>query len=66
MPRLSFFRGFLRALGAALSALFGVRRGRAADRDWSSIRPLHIVAAGVFVVLVFIAVLLAIVNAVVP
>lgn len=62
----SFLRGFIRALGAVFSAMFGVRRGRAADRDWSAIRPLHIVAAGIAAVAVFIAVLLLVVNAVVP
>ena len=62
----SFFRGFLRALAAVFSAMFGVRRGRAADRDWSAIRPVHIIVAGVTAVAGFIAILLAIVHAVVP
>ena len=62
----NFLRGFLRALAAVFSAMFGVRRGRAADRDWSAIRPLHIVAAGVAAVAGFVALLLAVVHAVVP
>ena len=62
---LSFRRGFARALGAVFSAMFGVRRRGAADRDWGAIRPLHIIAAGIAAVAAFIAILLAVVNAVV-
>ena len=60
------FRGFLRAFAAVLSAMFGVRRGRAADRDWSAIRPIHIVVAGVAAVVGFVLLLLAVVHAIVP
>ena len=60
----SFFRGFLRAFGAVFSAMFGVRRGRAADQDWSAIRPIHVIIAGIAAVAGFITILLVIVNAV--
>ena len=60
------FRGFLRAFAAVFSAMFGVRRGRAADRDWSAIRPIHIVVAGVAAVVGFVLLLLAVVHAIVP
>lgn len=63
---LHFLRGFLRALAAVFSAMFGIRRGRAADRDWKTIRPIHIILAGIAALAAFIAALLLIVNAVVP
>ena len=63
---LSGVRGFLRAFAAVFSAMFGVRRGRAADRDWSAIRPIHIVVAGITAVVGFVLLLLAVVHAVVP
>lgn len=62
----NFLRGFLRALAAVFSAMFGVRRGRAADRDWSAIRPVHILAAGIAAAACFVALLLLVVHAVVP
>lgn len=61
-----FLRGFLRALAAVAAAMFGVRRGRAAARDWSALRPAHIVAAALTALAAFIALLLLVVNAVVP
>ena len=63
---LRFLRGFFRALAAVFSAMFGIRRGRAADYDWKNIRPIHIVLAGIVALAVFITTLLVIVNAIVP
>ena len=60
------FRGFLRAFAAVFSAMFGVRRGRAADRDWSALRPMHIVVAAVVAVAGFVLLLLTIVHTIVP
>ena len=65
-PLLRFFRGFLRALVAVFAAMFGIRRGRAADYDWKNIRPIHIVLAGIVALAAFITTLLVIVNAIVP
>ena len=63
---LRFLRGFFRALAAVFSAMFGIRRGRAADHDWKTIRPIHIVLAGIVALAAFITTLLVIVNAIVP
>ena len=56
--------GFFRAFGAVASAMFGVRRGKSARDDWAKIRPIHVIIAGVALVALFVAVLLAIVAGV--
>ena len=54
----------VRAIVAVLAGFIGIRGSRAAKGD-SSLRPVHIAAAGVCVVLCFILLLLAVVGAVV-
>ena len=63
---LRFLRGFFRALVAVFSAMFGIRRGRAAECDWKNIRPIHIVLAGIVALAAFVTTLLIVVNAIVP
>lgn len=57
--------GFLRALAAVAAAMFGVRRGARAREDWARIRPVYVIIAGVVMVALFVAGLLAVVGAVV-
>lgn len=45
---------FLRAVLAVLAAFFGVRKRDSALKDAKSLRPVHFVAAGVLLVVVFI------------
>lgn len=51
--------GFLRVVGAVLSAFIGIRKKRAAD---IVVKPAHIVAAGVICGLLFIATLVTVVR----
>ena len=55
-------KSFFRALNAVLSAFFGVRGKKSADKDSATFRPQHVIMAGVLVVLGFIAVLITVVN----
>ena len=38
--------GFLQVLAAVFSSFFGVRRKAAGERDMRSIRPVHVIVAG--------------------
>ncbi|WOV92001.1 MAG: DUF2970 domain-containing protein [Candidatus Zeuxoniibacter abyssi] len=53
---------FFRALNAVLSAFFGVRGKKSADKDSAAFHPQHVIIAGVLAVLGFIAVLITVVN----
>ena len=55
-------KSFFRALNAVLSAFFGVRGKKSADKDSIAFRPQHVIIAGVLAVLGFIAVLITVVN----
>lgn len=57
------FYAFLRAVAAVLAGFIGIRGSRAAEGD-SSLRPVHLVVAGLVVVACFVLLLLAIVGAV--
>jgi hypothetical protein len=39
--------GFLRVLGAVFSSFFGIRKRAAGERDMVSIKPVHVIVAGV-------------------
>ena len=54
--------GFLRVVGAVLSAFIGIRKKQAADQDHIVVKPAHIVAAGVICGLLFIATLVTVVR----
>ena len=58
------FYVFLRAIMAVLAGFVGIRGSRAAKGD-SSLRPVHLIIAGVFAVACFVFLLLAVVGAVV-
>ena len=53
---------FLRAVGAVLSAFVGIRKRHSAAADFASTRPLHIIAAGILSVALFVGVILLIVQ----
>lgn len=54
-----------RAVVAVLWAFFGIRKGAERDKDLASIRPLHLVIAGVLMGALFILVITTIVRVVV-
>lgn len=53
------------AIKTVAAAFFGVRRHTSHERDTASIRPVHVVASAVLLVLLFIGTLLTIVRFVV-
>lgn len=55
-----------RAVVAVLWAFFGIRKGAERDKDLASIKPLHIVVAGVLMGALFIFIITTIVRFVVP
>lgn len=55
-----------RAIVAVLWAFFGIRKGAERDKDLASIKPLHIVVAGVLMGALFIFIITTIVRLVVP
>ena len=54
--------GFLQVLGAVLSGFFGVRKKAAGERDMVSIKPLHVIVAGVLAAAVLVATLVLLVS----
>jgi hypothetical protein len=57
---------FLDTMKAVLWSFFGVRKHSDYERDNTGLNPVHVVIAGLLAGLLFIAVLLTIVNLVVP
>jgi len=54
--------GFLQVLGAVFSSFFGVRKKAAGERDMVSIKPLHVIVAGVLGAAVLVATLVLLVS----
>jgi hypothetical protein len=54
--------GFLQVLGAVFSAFFGIRKKAAGERDMVSIKPLHVIVAGVLGAAVLVATLVLLVS----
>ena len=54
--------GFLRVLAAVFSGFLGIRRKAAGERDMVSIRPIHVIIAGVLGAAIFVAVVVALVT----
>jgi hypothetical protein len=54
--------GFLQVLGAVFSSFFGVRKKAAGERDMVSIRPVHVIVAGVLGAAILVATLAALVS----
>jgi hypothetical protein len=54
--------GFLRVLGAVFASFLGIRRKAAGERDMVTIKPVHVIIAGVLGAAIFVAVLVALVT----
>ncbi len=54
--------GFMQIIGAVFWSFFGIRRKVAGERDMVTIKPHHVVIAGVLGAAIFVAVLIALVT----
>ncbi len=54
--------GPLRAVSAVLGAFIGIRKSSARDRDLASVKPAHIVIAGVIAAIVFVLTIITLVR----
>ena len=54
--------GFLYVLGAVFSSFLGIRKKAAGERDMVSIKPLHVIVAGVLGAAILVAVLVLLVS----
>ena len=54
--------GFLQVLGAVFSSFFGIRKKAAGERDMVSIKPLHVILAGLLGAAVLVAALVLLVS----
>jgi hypothetical protein len=54
--------GFLQVLGAVFSSFLGIRKRAAGERDMVSIKPLHVIVAGVLGAAVLVATLVLLVS----
>jgi len=54
--------GFLRVLAAVFASFLGIRRKAAGERDMVTIKPVHVIIAGLLGAAIFVAVLVALVT----
>ena len=54
--------GFLRVFGAVFSSFFGVRKRASGERDLGTIKPVHVIVAGVLGAAILVAVLATLVH----
>jgi hypothetical protein len=54
--------GLLQVVGAVFWSFFGIRRRAAGEHDMVTIKPLHVVIAGVLGAAIFVAVLIVLVH----
>jgi hypothetical protein len=52
----------LRAVSAVLGAFIGIRKSSARDRDLASLRPAHVIVAGVIAAAIFVLTIVTIVR----
>jgi hypothetical protein len=52
----------LRAVSAVLGAFIGIRKSSARDRDLASLRPVHVIVAGVIAAAIFVLTLVTLVR----
>jgi hypothetical protein len=52
----------LRAVSAVLGAFIGIRKSAARDRDLASLRPVHVIVAGVIAAAIFVLTLVTLVR----
>jgi hypothetical protein len=58
--------GFAQTVRAVLWSFFGVRRKADYEKDAAELNPVHVIIAGILAAAIFVAVLIVIVNLVVP
>jgi hypothetical protein len=54
--------GFLQVLGAVFSSFFGIRKRAAGERDMVTIKPLHVIVAGVLGAAILIGLMVTLVS----
>ena len=54
--------GFLQVMGAVFASFFGVRKRSSGERDVGSIKPVHVIVAGVLGAAVLVAVIATLVH----
>jgi hypothetical protein len=54
--------GFLRVMGAVFFSFLGIRRKASGERDMVTIKPVHVIVAGLFGAAIFVAVLIVLVT----
>ena len=54
--------GFLRVVGAVFSSFLGIRRRSAGEQDMVTIRPAHVIVAGILGAAIFVTVLVVVVR----
>jgi len=54
--------GFLQVMGAVFASFFGVRKRSSGERDVGSIRPVHVIVAGVLGAAILVAVVATLVH----
>ena len=54
--------GFLRVLAAVLSSFLGIRRKASGERDMVTIKPVHVIVAGLLGAALFVAILVTLVT----
>jgi len=54
--------GFLQVMGAVFASFFGVRKRASGERDVGSIRPVHVIVAGLLGAAILVAVIATLVH----
>lgn len=54
--------GFLRVLGAVLASFLGIRKKASGERDMVTIKPAHVIVAGLLAAAILVAVLVVLVS----
>ena len=54
--------GFLRVLGAVFSSFLGIRKKASGERDMVTIKPVHVIIAGLLGAAIFVAILVTLVT----
>lgn len=60
--RLQRTAGFLQIMGAVFASFFGVRKRSSGERDIGSIKPVHVIVAGVLGAAILVAVIATLVH----
>jgi len=61
-PAVNRNAGFAQVIGAVFWSFFGIRRKASGERDMVTIKPLHVVIAGLLGAAIFVGVLIALVT----